>query len=88
MSTEKRCTCVNDFVEFYMENKTTWNPLKYHTKEEAAIHAWQEVLTKESCFFDKHGYIDVLYDKEIRSYSRKKTMGRPTAIKRKGCTQC
>lgn len=83
MAIEKRCTCINDFVKFYIESKTTWNPIKYHTKEEAAIHAWQEILIKETCFFNKHGYIDVLYDKETRSYSRKKTMGRPTAIRRK-----
>lgn len=83
MPSEKRCTCVNDFVEFYMENKTTWNPLKYHTKEDAATHAWQEILAKEAGFFNKHGYVDILYDEKTRSYSRKKSMGRPTAMKRK-----
>jgi hypothetical protein len=83
MPSEKRCTCVNDFVEFYMENKTIWNPLKHHTKEDAATHAWQEILAKEACFFNKHGYIDILYDEKTRSYSRKKSMGRPTAMKRK-----
>ncbi|GEM_PF-3485312 len=83
MITEKRCTSENDFIEFFLLNSTVWDPVKYDSKEDMALDVWHKLMQKEKKFFDKYKYLDVVYDKESQTYSRKKSMGRPPAMKRK-----
>lgn len=83
MAIEKRCTCEEDFIDFFAQNTKAWNRLKYKSKEDMGRIVWKDLIVKESYFYNKYGYVDVVYNKESKTYSRKKAMGRPKAIKRK-----
>lgn len=56
MATEKRCTCEDDFIRFFLLNSIVWNPLKYKSKEAMALDVWEELIKKEKKFFDKHKF--------------------------------
>jgi hypothetical protein len=80
MSIERRCTCESDFVEFVIENQSGYNPLKYKSKNDFAHELWKRILRSESMFYNKHGYLDVIFNAESNSFSRKKTVGRPSSV--------
>jgi hypothetical protein len=83
MAVEKRCTCEDDFIHLFIQTASALNQSSYGLKEGMASRVWQDLLTKESQFFNKHGYIDVVYNAESETYSRIKQIGRPPVIKRK-----
>ena len=65
------------------ENQSGYHPLRYSSKKEVAQQVWNSLIKEEAEFYKKHGYLDVVYDKEKNTYLRKKAVGRPISIKRK-----
>lgn len=86
MKKEKRCKVEQDFIEWYCSNKVEASEVEehnsYHNLQEFihkrnASEAWRNLLKEEKVFFEKYGYIDVVYNQKTDTYHRKKVRGRP-----------
>lgn len=87
MIKEKRCKNENDFVQMYCANKkkksetnsdqSSYQNIQSFIEKRNAIERWRELLRAEQAFYDKYGYIDIIYCAETDEYIRKKVRGRP-----------
>ncbi|MFZ5354609.1 MAG: ribbon-helix-helix protein, CopG family [Bacillota bacterium] len=83
MKIEKRCSNIDDFMEMFIDNLSDDNlTMDYDSKH--AEQTWVALTNSDIDFYCKHGYIDVKFQIEERTYQIKKRRGRPSKKGTKG----
>lgn len=86
MKREKRCRNEQDFIEIYCDNKLeaseesesqNYHNIQGFIHKRNASESWRNLIKEEREFYEKYGYIDVIYHKKNDTYHRKKVRGRP-----------